>query len=79
MQIVSGKHHPTLSAYPIADGESQAHYVGGLLENAKRLRVNIDIVLMDRGFYAVDVILEVVEQGAYYIVPLLAVKNYTIL
>ena len=70
-QVVSGKFHPTTSAYPIADGEPQAHFVGGLIENTKRLGVNINTVLMDRGFNAVDVILEVEAQGVHYIMPLI--------
>lgn len=70
-QVVSGKFHPTVSAYPIADGEPQAHFVGGLIENARRLGVNIDTVLMDRGFNAVAVIREVEVQGVHYIMPLI--------
>ena len=50
MQIVSHRDPVTISGYPIANGESQTHYLGGLIENALRLGVDMEAVLLDRGF-----------------------------
>ena len=70
MQIVSHRDPVTVSGYPIANGESQTHYLGGLIENALRLGVDIEAVLLDRGFNSVDNILEMESCGVQYIMPL---------
>ena len=70
MQIVSLRDPVTISGYPIANGESQTHYLGGLIENALRLGVDIEVVLLDRGFNSVDNILEMESLGVPYIMPL---------
>ena len=70
MQVVSHRDPVTVSGYPIANGESQTHYLGGLIENALRLGVDIDVMLLDRGFNSVDNILEMESQGVKYIMPL---------
>ena len=70
MQIVSHRDPVTISGYPIANGESQTHYLGGLIENALRLGVDIEAVLLDRGFNSVDNILEMESLGVRYIMPL---------
>ena len=70
MQIVSHRDPVTISGYPIANGESQTHYLGGLIENALRLGVDIEVVLLDRGFNSVDNILEMESLGVPYIMPL---------
>ena len=70
MQIVSHRDPVTISGYPIANGESQTHYLGGLIENALRLGVAIEAVLLDRGFNSVDNILEMESYGVQYVMPL---------
>ena len=70
MQVVSHRDPVTISRYPIANGESQTHYLGGLIENALRLGVDIDAVLLDRGFNSVDNILEMESLGWSYVMPL---------
>ncbi len=70
MQIVSHRDPVTISGYPVANGESQTHYLGGLIENALRLGVDIEAVLLDRGFNSVDNILEMESLGVHYIMPL---------
>ena len=70
MQIVSHRDPVTISGYPIASGESQTHYLGGLIENALRLGVDIKVMLLDRGFNSVDNILEMESCGVSYIMPL---------
>ena len=52
------------------NGESQTHYLGGLIENALRLGVDIEAVLLDRGFNSVDNILEMESLEVRYIMPL---------
>ena len=70
MQVVSHRDPVTVAGYPIANGESQTHYLGGLIENALRLGVDIEVALLDRGFNSVDNILEMESLGVYYIMPL---------
>ena len=70
MQTVSHRDPATISGYPIANGESQTHCLGGLIENALRLRVDIEVMLLDRGFNWVDNIPEMESCGASYIMPL---------
>ena len=70
MQIVSHRDPVTISGYPIANGESQTHYLGGLIENALRLGVDMEVVLLDRGFNSVDNILEMESLGMRHIMPL---------
>ena len=67
-QAVSGQYRATLAAYPIATGESQSHYVAGLMENTTRLKIEIKAVLADRGFCSTDVILAI-ESYTKYIIP----------
>ena len=47
-----------------------------LISNAKTRGIHINIVLLDRGFYTVDVIAKLKTLGVYFIIP--AVKNNTI-
>ncbi|MBI1658870.1 MAG: transposase [Thaumarchaeota archaeon] len=70
MQIVSHRDPVTIGGYPIANGESQTHYLGGLIENALRLGVDMEVVLLDRGFNSVDNILEMESLGVHHIMPL---------
>ena len=70
MQVVSHRDPVTVSGYPIANGESQTHYLGGLIENALKLGVDIEVVLLDRGFNSVDNILEMESLGMSYVMPL---------
>lgn len=67
-QAVSGQYRATLAAYPIATGESQSHYVAGLLENTTRQNIQIKTVLVDRGFFSADVI-STIESYTKYIIP----------
>ena len=69
MQAVSGKSPVTWSAYRIAAGESQTYYLGALIENARRLGANIDVLLLDRGFNSVANMQEMERQGVRYITP----------
>ena len=70
MQIVSHSDPETIRGYPIANGESQTHYLGGLIENALRLGADIEVVLLDRGFNSVDNILEMESLGVPCMMPL---------
>ena len=69
MQVVSGKSPVTLSVYRIASGESQTHYLGALIENARRLGADIDVLLLDRGFNSAANIREMERQGVRHITP----------
>ena len=69
-QVVSGRTHPTVAGYPIAGGEPQSHYLGGLIENAQRRGVKIRTILLDRGFVSVDNILEMERLDVKYVMPL---------
>ena len=69
MQVVSGKSPATLSVYRIAAGESQTYYLGALIENARRLGADIDVLLLDRGFNSAANIREMERQGVRYITP----------
>ena len=69
-QIVSSDKPLTLAAYAIANGESQSHYLGGLVENVRRLGVLIDVLLLDRGFNSVCNIREMKKLSVPYIMPL---------
>ena len=46
------------------------HYLGSLIENALRLRVDIKAMLLDRGFNSVAIILELESHGVQYIMLL---------
>lgn len=74
-QIVSHAHTLTLGAYPIADGERQADYLGGLIKNARRLGAIIEVLLLDRGFNSVDNIRELDSQNVPYVMPLRGSKK----
>ena len=69
IQVVSGKSPVTLSVYRIAAGESQTHYLSALIENARRLGANIDVLLLDRGLNSAANIREMECQGVRYITP----------
>ena len=69
-QVVAEKINPTVACYPIATGEPQAHYVGGLIENAQRNGMDIGVILLDRGFASVDNIRKLEKQNVKFIMPL---------
>ena len=69
MQVVSGKSRVTLSSYQVANGEPQSHYLGALIENARRQGADIDTLLLDRGFNSVANIIEMERQRVRYVMP----------
>ena len=69
-QVVSGRTHPTVAGYQIASGEPQSHYLGGLIENARRAGVGIKTMLLDRGFASVLNMLEMESQDVKFVMPL---------
>ena len=69
-QIVSGNLRLVTGCCPIATGESQAHYLGALIENTRRNGIKIRKMLLDRGFASVDNILEMEKLVVDYIMPL---------
>ena len=69
-QVVAKKINPTVACYPIATGEPQTHYLGGLIENAQRNGVDIEMIFLDRGFASVDNIREMERQNVKFIMPL---------
>ena len=50
-----------VASYPIANKEPQAHYLGGLIENARRAGVKIKLMLLDRGLNCAANMLEVAK------------------
>ena len=69
-QIVSGKKRPTLAVYPIANGESQTHFLGGIIENVRSAGAAIRALLLDRGFNSVANMLEMMLQNVPFIMPM---------
>ena len=69
-QVASGKCNVTLAAYPIADGEDQSYYLGGIIENARMAGADVEVVLLDRGFNSVANMLEMIKQYVDFIMPL---------
>ena len=69
MQVVSGKSRVTLSSYQVANGEPQSHYLGALIENARRQGADIDTLLLDRSFNSVANIVEMERQRVRYVMP----------
>ena len=68
-QIVSGKRRPTLAFYPIANGESQTHFLGGIIENVRSVGADIRALLLDRGFNSTANMLEMIRQNVQFIMP----------
>jgi hypothetical protein len=66
--IVDKQFKCTLCVLPVKKGESSGLLVGQLLETVMRL-VKVEAVLLDRGFYTVDVLEAVASHGAHYIMP----------
>lgn len=69
-QVVSGKQRPMVAAYPIANGESQTHFLGGLIENVRAAGARIRALLLDRGFNSVANMLEMILLNVPFIMPL---------
>lgn len=66
----------TIYTTTVTQFSEKADIVEELITKAKTRGVHIDIVLLDRGFYSVDVIAKLKTFGVYFIIP--AVKNSTI-
>lgn len=66
--VVDKQFKHTLCVLPVKKGETSGLLVGRLLETVKRL-VKVEAVLLDRGFYAVDVLEAVASHDAHYIMP----------
>lgn len=66
--IVDKQFKHTLCVLPVRKGEMSGLLVGHLLETIMKL-VKVEAVLLDRGFYTVDVLEAVASHGAHYIMP----------
>ena len=69
VQVVSGNSRVTLSSYRAANGEPRSHYLGALIENARRQGADIDALLPDGGFNSVANIIEMERQRVRYVMP----------
>lgn len=76
IDIVEAGRRFTIYTTTVTQFSEKADIVEELISNTKNRGVHIDIVLLDRGFYSVDVIAKLKTLGVYFIIP--AVKNNTI-
>lgn len=76
IDLVEAGRRFTIYTTTVTQFSEKADIVEELITKAKTRGVHIDIVLLDRGFYSVDVIAKRKTLGVYFIIP--AVKNSTI-
>lgn len=76
IDIVEAGRRFTIYSTTVTQFSDKAEVVEELISKAKARGVHIGVVLLDRGFYNVDVIAKLKMLGVYFIIP--AVKNCTV-